>query len=149
MEGGLHMKTIGNRVMFGLATAVATLCIVLGGQAFVAGAGPNSSLVWTKLTLKNGWTGAPYGTRPPAVTISNGIVYFRGAMSTSGTKMHPFVLPPAYRPSTEVYVSVDLCDANYGRVWIQPTGAVKVEPENATLANAQCFTSLEGVSFAK
>jgi hypothetical protein len=43
---------------------------------------------------------------------------------------------------------VDLCNATNGRLDIQPTGVVTVEAEGGTFGNAQCFTSLDGASFA-
>jgi len=46
------------------------------------------------------------------------------------------------------YVPVGLCGANKGRLVVQPSGVVSVEAEGGAFANAQCLTSLEGVSFA-
>jgi hypothetical protein len=54
---------------------------------------------------------------------------------------------PQFRPTTSVYVPVDLCDATNGRLEIEPNGDVLVEAEGGTFANAQCFTSLDGASF--
>ena len=102
---------------------------------------------FTPLTLINGWTNAPFATSNAAVKKINGIVHFKGAIATTGTNPSPFVLPAAFRPLTDVYVPVDLCDANNGRLHITPTGAVDVEVET-TFANAQCFTSLDGAWFA-
>ena len=101
----------------------------------------------TALTLKNGWTNAPFGTSNAAVRNINGVIYFKGAIATSGTNAVPFTLPPAFRPTSDVYVKVDLCDATNGRLHIAPSGVVAVEAQNFT--NAQCFTSLDGASFAK
>jgi hypothetical protein len=42
---------------------------------------------------------------------------------------------------------VDLCNATNGRLFIQPSGVATVQAENGTFSNAQCFTSLDGVSF--
>jgi hypothetical protein len=58
-----------------------------------------------------------------------------------------FTLPPAFRPATNVYVPVDLCDANKGRLDIAPSGVVSVQAEGS-FSDAQCFTSLDGASFA-
>ena len=101
----------------------------------------------TALTLKNGWTNAPFGTSNAAVTNVSGIVHFKGAIATSGTNSVPFTLPTAFRPATNVWVPVDLCDATNGRLVIQHNGVVSVEAEGGTFSNAQCFTSLDGVSF--
>src|SRR4029077_10717084 len=71
-----------------------------------------------------------------------------GAMSTTGTNPVAFTLPAADRPSTSVFVPVDLCNATNGRLDIAPSGVVTVQQQDSGFANAQCFTSLEGVSFA-
>jgi hypothetical protein len=102
---------------------------------------------FTALNLINGWSGAAYSTAPPAVIEQGGIVHFEGAMSTSGTSMEPFVLPPAFWPKTAVYVPVDLCNATGGRLFIQPNGVMTVQAENGDTSNASCFTSLDGAWF--
>jgi hypothetical protein len=105
---------------------------------------------FTSLPLINGWVGAPFATSAPAVKNLNGVVHFKGAIATSGTNAQPFVLPTAFRPATNVYVEVDLCNANKGRLLIQNTGVVTVQAESGTpFSNAQCFTSLDGAWFMK
>lgn len=104
---------------------------------------------FTSLALINGWVGAPFATSAPAVKNLNGVVHFKGAIATSGTNTQPFVLPTAFWPATSVYVEVDLCNANKGRLLIQNTGVVSVQAENGTFSNAQCFTSLDGAWFMK
>jgi len=101
----------------------------------------------TALTLKNGWINAPFGSSNAAVTNVYGIVHFKGAIATSGTNNVPFTLPKAFRPATNVWVPVDLCNATNGRLVIQPSGVVSVEAGGGDFTNAQCFTSLDGVSF--
>ncbi len=105
-----------------------------------------SSSGYTPLTLQNGWS--TY-SRGPAVSVSNGIVRFEGAIFTNGTNLSPFVLPGGFLPAASVYTPVDLCNANKGRLNIAPDGTVSVQPEGGTASNAMCFTSLEGVSFAQ
>jgi hypothetical protein len=100
------------------------------------------------LTLINGWTNAPFATSSAAVIKINGFVHFKGAIATTGTNMNPFVMPSGFRPSTDVYVPIDLCNSTNGRLHITPTGIVDVEVENGMLNNAQCFTSLDGAWFA-
>ena len=107
-----------------------------------------SASSFTALTLKNGWTGAPFGTSNAAVRTISGIVQLKGAIATAGTNPVAFTLPAGFRPATSVYVAVDLCDATNGRLFIQHNGVVTVEAEGATFSNAQCFTSLDGASFA-
>jgi len=105
-----------------------------------------AAATFTPLTLKNGWTAAPFGTSNAAVSTINGIVHFKGAIQhVTGS---PFTLPAAFRPATNVYVPVDLCNATNGRLFIRPTGVVTIEAEGGKSANAQCFTSLDGASFA-
>jgi hypothetical protein len=107
-----------------------------------------SGLTFTGLTLVNGWTNGPFGTRAAASALSSGIVYLRGGMATTGTNAVPFTLPVGRRPSTDVYLPINLCGATKGRLFIPPSGVVQVIAEGGAFSNAQCFTSLEGVSFA-
>jgi hypothetical protein len=106
-------------------------------------AGPSG---FTCLTPQNGWVGMPFSTRMPCVKNVGGIVRLLGAVSTSGSNPVPITLPVGVRPSVNTYVSVDLCNAKQGRVFIQPSGAVTVQPKGP-FSDAQCFTSLEGVTF--
>jgi Trypsin len=101
---------------------------------------------FTALSLVNGWSSAPAATGPAGVEELSGIVRFKGAIA-SGASGLAFTLPPAFRPSTDVYVPVDLCNARKGRLYIQPGGTVTVHVEGS-FSDAQCFTSLEGASFA-
>jgi hypothetical protein len=75
-------------------------------------------------------------------------VHFKGAIATGGTNPVPFTLPAGFRPATAVYVAVDLCNATNGRLFIEPSGVVTVQAEGSAFGNAQCFTSLDGASFA-
>jgi hypothetical protein len=102
---------------------------------------------YTELALQNGWTNAPFTTRNAGVAMISGIVHFKGAIA-SGTSSVVFTLPAAFRPATNVYVPVDLCGGANGRLVITPGGTVSVEAENGAFASAQCFTSLDGASFA-
>ena len=102
---------------------------------------------FASLVLVNGWTNAPFGTSNAAVEKVAGIVHFKGAIATAGTDPVPFTLPAGFRPATDVYVSVDLCNATKGRIHIVPSGVVDVEAEGGTFSNAQCFTSLDGAVF--
>lgn len=103
---------------------------------------------FTPLSLLNGWTTTPFSTAAPATALVSGKVYFRGAMQTSGTNPSPFVLPVGRRPNANVYLPINLCAATKGRLFIQSSGAVTVVAEGGTFSNAQCFTSLDGVSFS-
>jgi hypothetical protein len=107
-----------------------------------------SATSFTALTLKNGWSGAPFSTSNAEVRTISGIVQLKGAISTAGSNPVAFTLPAGFRPATSVYVPVDLCNATSGRLYIQHSGVVTVQAEGGTFSNAQCFTSLDGASFA-
>jgi len=138
----------------GIMIATVMLLAALAGSSSIARAdltGPNASwaspdITFTTITLQNGWTGGPFGTSLPAVAKANGIVYFKGAMATTGTNATAFTLPSAFRPHKAVFVSVDMCNASYGRLFIATNGVATVQ--TTTFSNAQCFTSLDGVFFA-
>jgi hypothetical protein len=102
----------------------------------------------TLLTLQNGWTNAPFATSDAAVSLDGGIVHFQGAIATSGTNTVPFTLPTQFRPASDVYAKVDLCNSANGRLHIQPNGTVDVEVEGGVFSSAQCFTSLDGATFS-
>lgn len=136
------MSTTQKKLSGALAAAGLSLpLLAIGNAAFAA------SPVGRALVLQNGWTSAPYATSNASASVAGGIVSFTGAISTSGTDARPFTLPAGYRPATDVYVQVDLCNAAKGRLHITPDGAVEVQTETA-FSDAQCFTSLDGVSFA-
>ena len=106
-----------------------------------------SSSGYTPLSLQNGWT-TYFSTRAPAISVSNGIVRFQGAMSTSMTSLVPFALTVGV-PASYVYTPVDLCSATKGRLDVAPDGSANIDAEGSVTTNATCFTSLEGVSFAQ
>ncbi len=130
--------------------AIVALLFATGGGAVVAQTTQRaSSPSFTKLTLQNGWTSSPFGTRKPAVALDNGIVVLKGGMATTGTNPVPFTLPSSFRPSGVVFIPVDMCNATSGRLQIEPTGVVTVQAQGGAFSNAACFTGLDGVSFAK
>lgn len=142
-NGRLIIQSNGNvSVQAESAFANAQCFTALDGASFAL-----STTGFTALTLINGWSNTVFGTNNPAVQKINGIVHFQGAMSTTGANAEAFVLPKGYRPTTNVYIPVDLCNATNGRLNIAPTGIVMVEAETV-FSNAQCFTSLEGAWFA-
>ena len=100
----------------------------------------------TPLTPRNGWSGAPSGTSSPAGALTADVVHLKGAIATGGSNPVPFTLPASLRPTHVIDVPVDLCNANNGRLYITPSGVVTVQAETA-FSNAQCFTSLDGVTY--
>jgi hypothetical protein len=144
------MKSVRKIMVIGVAgvalCAVGALLVTLPAQANTNAPG---TLTFTPLTLINGWTNAPFATRNAAVAKDlNGIVHFKGAIATAGTNPEPFILRKSVRPTSNVYVAVDLCNATNGRLHIGTDGVVTVDAET-DFAHAQCFTSLEGVSYAQ
>jgi hypothetical protein len=141
-KGRLFIQPTGQVSVFAeVAFADAQCFTSLDGASFAQDPG-----AFTALALVNGWVPTPFATGPAGVEELSGIVRFKGAIS-NGTSGLVTTLPAAFRPSTDVYVPVDLCSAKKGRLYIQPSGTVTVLAESA-FADAQCFTSLEGASFA-
>lgn len=101
----------------------------------------------TLLTLENGWTNSPFGTRKARATLVAGVVHLSGAIA-GGTDTEVFTLPVGLRPTKLVYIQADLCSVTNGRFIIETDGTVTVQSELA-FAAAQCFTSLDGASFAR
>jgi len=144
-KGRLNIDAAGNvSVQAAGAVSDAQQFTSLDGITF-----PVTEASFSPLTLQNGWTNAPFATRNAAATTSLGIVQLTGAIATTGTNAQPFVLPANMRPSVNVYLPIDLCGAAKGRLFIPPSGDVSVVvAPGGSWSSAQCFTSLEGVSFA-
>ena len=143
-NGRLVIQPSGQvQVQVGRLFSDAQCATSLDGASFA-----KSGTSFTPLTLKNGWTNTKYGTAHAAGRVISGIVHLRGAVATTGSSPVPFILPKALRPASSVYVPVDLCGARYGRLVIRPTGVVGVSAERS-FSDAQCFTSLDGVVFAR
>lgn len=133
--------------LFPLSLAVAAAAaIALPQSAFGAVAAPD--VMFTNLTLLNGWGPYSSDTATPAVAVISGVVYFKGAISTSDTNTDnvAFVLPTGFRPSKYVDVPVDMCDSARGELNIAPDGTTEVISAGAN-TDATCFTSLDGASF--
>jgi hypothetical protein len=141
-KGRLVIDTAGNVSLYAEgAWSDATCFTSLEGVSF-----PKTASGFTALQGINGRATSPYSTRAPAVRNVGGIITFEGAISSSGTSTQAFVLPPQFRPSTSVWVETDMCGATKGRIVIEPTGEIYVNP-NGPFSNASCFTSLESVWF--
>jgi hypothetical protein len=121
----------------------ATCATSLDGVSFA-----KSPASFTKLKLQNGWQNAPFSTSDAAVRLISGIVHFKGAISTNSGNSIAFTLPKGFRPAATVYLPVDLCNANKGRLEITPNGVTRVSAE-ISFSNAACITSLDGATFAK
>jgi hypothetical protein len=144
---GLDSSALQTRVGGTCPVGTAVRVVNADGSVVCQSTGAGGGGGFTALILLNGWTNAPFSTRNAAVEELGGIVHLEGAIG-NGTSPVAFTLPAAFRPTTDVYVPVDLCNSTNGRLLIQPGGTVTVETEGGNFANAQCFTSLEGVSYA-
>jgi hypothetical protein len=103
---------------------------------------------YKQINLRHGWKAYGFGTAAPAVKNIDGIVHFAGAMKTrKPIDAAAFMLSAKFRPASGVYFPVDMCNATNGRLISGPGGGVGVQAET-DMANAQCFTSLDGASFA-
>jgi hypothetical protein len=141
--GRLHITTKGVVTVRSQEGWWAIKCgVSLDGATYVLS--PKS---FKALTLKNGWTNAP-GTAKASVRNHSGIVRFRGAIRTSGSNSDPFILPAAFRPAKDVYIPVDLCNGDTGRLDIQPDGTVAVQALS-NFSAAQCLTSLDGAWYER
>lgn len=121
--------------------------LLLASSAHAQSDDPTPSTKPIPLKLLNGWFNAPYGTSDAEVAIIDGIVHFKGAIATTGTAYEAFVLPKGFRPSHSVEIPVDMCGASYGALIIGSDGVVDVTTF-LKWSDAQCFTSLDGASFA-
>ncbi|HEX2881747.1 MAG TPA: trypsin-like serine protease [Polyangiaceae bacterium] len=141
-KGRLFIETNGDvRVQAETAFSNATNFTSLDGVSF-----ERLQTGHTPLPLQPGWV--KYGgSRVPGIADYGTVIRLVGAIS-GGTSQFPFTIPAGFRPSTRVYVSVDLCSAKKGRLVIEPSGSVTLYAEGA-FSDATCFTSLDGVSYAK
>ncbi|MEZ4334791.1 MAG: hypothetical protein R3F35_23785 [Myxococcota bacterium] len=140
-KGRLYVQPSGAVSVVGLAAFGDAQCFTsLDGLSFAP-----SAQGFAPLGPTSGWIGAPFATSPPAATILRNVVYLKGALG-GGTSAGLFTLPPLLRPEATVYVPVDLCNANKGRLVIDAGGSVSVQALT-DFVEAQCFTSLDGVSF--
>jgi hypothetical protein len=104
---------------------------------------------WEPIYLKNAWSPSPYSTNWPAFARIDGAIHFRGAIATTQSNTTAFTLDSLVKPSADVYIPISLCNSNKGRLHINgSTGDVSVEVEGGDFTQAQCFTSLDGASFA-
>lgn len=145
----------GRRTPWSIRRLAIVLAALLAVGASVLSAGPASARTaptgppefdpLAPLTLLNGWTPTTYGTASPAAGLVDGTVVFRGAVM-SGTSGHIATLPEGMRPNTTVYLPADLCGGVPGRLIVNSLGQITVT-SSTEFSEAQCFTSLDGISF--
>lgn len=140
----LRRATLGALALLALAGLAATTPAAAAPTRSRQEAGPPELDPLSPLTLVNGWTPTVYGTANPAAGVVDGSVVFRGAVM-DGTNGHIATLPEGMRPTTTVYLPVDLCGGVPGRLTVNTAGQVTVSA--TAFGDAQCFTSLDGASF--
>jgi hypothetical protein len=143
------------------ALIVATLALALsaGGAAYASNqlsTGPQvtSTVTFHKLSLINGWASknSTYGTGSPSVAIANGVVYLSGSMAQQTPGSSEFaILPLAYRPAHNMWLTVYTLDETSGALYIAKNGTMEALSSGYCGAGtlAQCFTSLASVSYPK
>src|SRR5262249_29865856 len=103
-----------------------------------------------QLSLINGWVSGPsqsLGEGTPAWAVRNGVVYLDGSVvQTSGTNSEFAVLPPAARPSHDLYMPVEVQgQGTHGWILIDPSGAMYVT--GVPSSSARGWTGLAGISY--
>ena len=144
-NGGLQIEPTGVVTVQaeGGAFSNAACFTSLDGASFAKSAGS-----FTALTLQNGWFNSPFGNRKPGgATITGSSTSRARSRRLAPTRCRS--PSAAFRPASVVFVPVDLCTATNGRLQVEPTGVVTVQAEGGAFSNAACFTSLDGVTFAK
>jgi hypothetical protein len=110
-----------------------------------------AKLVFTPLTLTNGWVGDCFGTGAAGIAVGvDGTVHLHGGICAPTTPTGgPFTIPAQFRPTKLTYLTVDECRATTGRIIIETNGNVTVQndPSTTPLDSSECFVSLAGVSY--
>jgi hypothetical protein len=110
---------------------------------------PASHVRWHGLALINGWQPGPTrfdGTGNPRWAVSGGVVYLSGSVTlTTGADTEFAVLPPAARPSHELWINVYTLNGTSGYMSIYPTG--QMYSASSPSSNANGYTSLAAISF--
>jgi len=127
----------------------------LDGKDSSAFQGKIGRLSFTALTPGTGWVGNCYVGSPGIAVSVDGVVHFRGDVC-SANGLDPssntiFTIPAQFRPTTDKYLTADLCNAATGRIHVNASnGEVYVEddPQDSSTPHASaCFVSLDGITF--
>jgi hypothetical protein len=115
-------------------------------SAFQSKVGP---FVWHNLPVSGAWS--TYDSDPPQYAVRLGVVYFRGSISGGTDGSIGFTVPAEARPvrsNSYVYLTVDECSGATGRIVMSTLdGSAYVVSDPADTSAANCFVSLEGVSY--
>jgi hypothetical protein len=115
----------------------------LAGMSF-----PAATTALHTLSLRNGWQSSQsaYGTGNPAYTVTGSVVYLSGSMHQSaGTSTEFAVLPPAARPTHNLWIKTYTYNGAVGALEITPSGVM--DAFNSTGNAAQGYTSLAAISY--
>jgi hypothetical protein len=138
-----------------LIISVMALAFSLGGAAYASTQliGGATGVTFHPITLINGWKSdqSMYDSGNPSVGIENGVVYLSGSLTQpSGGNEQFATLPPADRPAHDIWIIVYTLSGTSGTVQILHTGVAFASSNTActaSLNDAQCFTSLAGISY--
>jgi hypothetical protein len=116
------------------AGAMAALGVTAGAGSASAATAQSAvpaitGVTWHQLTLINGWVSGPsqsLGEGIPSWAVRNGVVYLTGSVVQTGGDLGEFaLLPPAARPSHDLYMPADvLGQGAHGWILIDPSGAM-------------------------
>ena len=103
---------------------------------------------FTPLVMTNGWTTNCFGGGAAGVAREGNQVIMHGTICSGTNNTAAFTLPAGFRPTSEVWLTVDQCNAATGRIEINAgTGTTFVTSDPADPNAATCFVSLAGVSY--
>ena len=129
------------------ASAAGIAMLLAGGIGLSAPAADASATCpWLDISPINGWGSANpyYSTGIPRICLDNGFVYMGGALVQSNGYTNPqfATLPPGWRPTTNVYLTVYTRDGIPGTLTIYANGQIF-----AAGGNARDLVSFSGISF--
>ena len=144
-EGELNIAPTGvAEVISDGATTSATCFTSLDGASFTL-----STASFTKLKVKSGWQNGADSGRVASAGLGGGYVHLAGELRLTGKSLIAFTLPAKFRPVKSVYVPVNMCTGEIGRLDIFPSGEVKAQPQGkGNIWEPKCGLSLEGASYA-
>jgi hypothetical protein len=128
------------------AQSSATCFTSLDGASFAL-----STASYKGVTLQPGWKFFDNFYRGPRVRLAGGFVRFAGEMiaKKTATSKLAIMLAPAYRPTTNVFIPINLCTGSIGTLDIRPNGMVTAQPPGTgNFWMDKCGASLDGASFA-
>jgi hypothetical protein len=111
-----------------------------------------AAVSWHSLALLNGWASSNgiYGTGNPKVSLAGGIVYLSGSLHQGTPSSSELaILPRAYRPTHNMYITVYTNGDTSGTLYIGANGVMEAYSAGGCGSGntAQCFTSLATVSY--